>query len=78
MIMSSPGDPIWLREGILITRELPQLGLPVGIVLHKPCRGIFLEKKVMNSKTYIKAYVDNFGERYIEEDDVLEMSERFL
>lgn len=73
MIMSFPGDPIWLREGILMTRELPQLGLPIGVILDKPCRGIFLEKKIINSKTYVKAYVDNFGERYIEETEVLEM-----
>lgn len=76
MILSLPGDPIWLREGILITKEIPSLGLPIGTILHKPCRGIFLERKTFNSKSYIKAYVDNIGERYIEEHEIIELTER--
>lgn len=71
--MSLPGDPIWLREGILVANEIPQHGIPVGIILHKPCRGIFLERKTINSRSYIKAYVDNVGERYVEEEEVLEL-----
>lgn len=74
MIISLPGDPIWLREGVLIAYDLPQHGIPVGTILHKPCRGIFLERKMINSKSYIKAYVDNVGERYIEEDEVIELN----
>jgi len=73
MIMSSPGDPIWLREGVLISRDVPNFGIPIGSILDKPCRGIFLERKIINSRTYIRAYVDNVGERYIDEDEVLEM-----
>lgn len=76
MIMSLPGDPIWLREGILIANEVPTLGIPIGIILNKPCRGIFLERKIINSKNYIKAYVDNMGERYIDEEEVIDLSER--
>ena len=75
MIMSLPGDPIWLREGILISSEVPSFGIPIGSFLNKPCRGIFLESKTINSKSYIKAYVDNIGERYIEEDQVIELSQ---
>jgi len=74
MIASLPGDPIWLREGVLITNDIPLQGIPVGIVLHKPCRGIFLERKIINSRSYIKAYVDNVGERYIEEDEVIDLT----
>jgi len=76
MILSLPGDPIWLREGVLITKEIPSLGLPIGIILNKPCRGIFLERKTFNSKSYIKAYVDDIGERYIEEHEIIELTER--
>ena len=72
--MSLPGDPIWLREGILVISEPQMAGMPVGIILNKPCRGIFLERKVLNSKTYIKAYVDDMGERYIEEEEVIELT----
>ncbi len=74
MIMSSPGDPIWLREGVLVSQHIPNFGLPIGIILSKPCRGIFLERKIINSRTYVKAYVDNIGERYVEEDEVLELN----
>lgn len=76
MIMSLPGDPIWLREGVLVSHDVSCIGLPIGIILDKPCRGIFLERKTVNSKTYVKAYVDNVGERYIDEDEVLELTER--
>ena len=76
MIMSLPGDPIWLREGVLISNDIPTFGIPIGTILHKPCRGIFLERKIINSRNYIKAYVDNIGERYIEEDEVIELTER--
>jgi hypothetical protein len=73
MIASSPGDPIWLREGILVISEPQTSGIPLGVVLNKPCRGIFLERKTFNSIAYIKAYVDDVGERYIQEDEVLDL-----
>ena len=77
MIMSLPGDPIWLREGVFIIKEIySDQGIPSGIFLNKPCRGIFLERKTIKSKTYIKAYVDNIVERLVEEDEVLELTER--
>lgn len=77
MITSSPGDPIWLREGVFIIKEIYNInGLPSGIFLNKPCRGIFLERKMINSRNYIKAYVDDIGERFVEEDEVLELTER--
>lgn len=75
MIVSLPGDPIWLREGVLVSHDIPARGIPIGIILDKPCRGIFLERKTINSKSYVKAYVDNVGERYIDEDEVLELTE---
>ena len=74
MIASLPGDPIWLREGILVINDAYQTGMPIGTILHKPCRGIFIERKTINSKTYIKAYVDDVGERYIEENEVIELT----
>lgn len=77
MIASLPGDPIWLREGVFLIKELyNNHGIPSGIFLNKPCRGIFLERKTINSRSYIKAYVDNMGERLVEEDEVIELSER--
>ena len=56
MISSQPGDPIWIREGVFIANEVCNTGLPVGTILKKPKRGIFLERKVINSRTYIKTY----------------------
>lgn len=77
MIASLPGDPIWLREGVFIAKEISDnLGIPKGIFLNKPCRGIFLERKIVNSKNYIKAYVDDVGERYVDEEEVIELFER--
>ena len=73
MIISLPGDPLWLREGVLVISDAYQPGMPIGIILHKPCRGIFIERKTINSKNYIKAYVDDVGERYIEETEVIEL-----
>lgn len=74
MITSLPGDPIWLREGVFISNDVPLQGIPIGIILHKPCRGIFLERTIINSKSYIKAYVDSVGERFIEEDEVIDLT----
>ncbi len=74
MIASLPGDPIWLREGILVISDACQPGIPVGTILHKPCRGIFIERKTINSKNYVKAYVDDVGERYIEETEIIELT----
>lgn len=75
MIAAIPGEPIWLREGVFVIKDLyTDSGIPCGIFLNKPCRGIFLERKTIKSKTYIKAYVDNVGERLIEEDEVFDMN----
>jgi len=73
MISSQPGDPIWIREGVFIVNEVCNTGLPVGTILKKPKRGIFLERKVINSRTYIKTYIDSIGERFVEECEVLEL-----
>jgi hypothetical protein len=73
MITSAPGDPIWLRAGVLlITNISDSSGLPVGRVLRTPRRGIFLDRKIVKNISYIKAYVENIGERLIEEDEVQE------
>lgn len=74
MITSLPGDPIWIREGVLVSKEVSNSGLPIGIILNKPRRGIFLERKVINNIRYIQAYVDEIGERLIEENEVLELN----
>lgn len=73
--MSQPGEPIWLREGIFLIKVLSSetTGLPIGTFLKKPCRGILLDRKIHLSTAYVKAYVDNLGERYIEESEVLEL-----
>jgi hypothetical protein len=73
MLVSSPGDPIWLREGVLVLNGPDKTGMPIGTILSKPCRGIFLSREIINSKNYVKAYVDNIGERYIDEDEVLDL-----
>jgi hypothetical protein len=72
MISSQPGDPIWIREGVFVASEVGT-GLPVGIILKKARRGIFIERKVINSRTYIKTYIDSLGERFVEEQEVLEL-----
>lgn len=72
--MSLPGDPLWLREGILVIGNPEITGIPVGTILNKPCRGIFLERKTFNNISYVKAYVDSIGERYIEESEVIELT----
>jgi hypothetical protein len=73
MITSQPGDPIWIREGVFIANEVCNTGLPVGTILKKPKRGIFLERKIINSRIYIKTYIDSIGERFVEESEVLEL-----
>jgi len=73
MITSQPGDPIWIREGVFVANEVCSVGLPIGTILNKPKRGIFLERKVINSRTYIKTYIDSIGERFVEESEVLEL-----
>lgn len=73
MITSVPGDPIWLRAGVLlITNMSDPNGLPIGKILRTPRRGIFLDRKLVRDKFYIKAYVEDIGERLIEEDEVQE------
>jgi hypothetical protein len=75
MIMATVGEPIWLREGVFVIKTLSETnsGLPVGTFLSKPSRGIFLDRKTYLSKAYIKAYVENLGERFIDEDEVQDM-----
>ena len=58
MIAATPGDAIWLREGVFLIKDLYSEkghGIPAGTFLNKPCRGIFLERKTIKSKSYIKA-----------------------
>lgn len=73
MITSQPGDPIWIREGVFVANEVCNTGLPIGTILKKPKRGIFLERKIINSRIYIKTYIDSIGERFVEESEVLEL-----
>ena len=73
MITSQPGDPIWIREGVFVANEVCNTGLPIGTILKKPKRGIFLERKIINSRIYIKTYIDSIGERFVEECEVLEL-----
>lgn len=74
MITSLPGDPIWIREGVLVTKEISSDGLSIGTILTKPRRAIFLDRKVFNDKKYVQAYIDDVGERFVEEDEVLELN----
>lgn len=75
MISSAPGDPIWLREGVFVIKQIGnENGIPVGTFLTSPHRGIYLDRKMYLSKSYIKAYVENIGERLIEEEEVLELN----
>jgi hypothetical protein len=74
MIASIPGDPIWIREGVMVSREVSTDGMTIGTILKKPLRAIFLNRKTINDRKYIQAYIDNIGERFIEEDEVLELN----
>lgn len=74
MITSMPGDPIWIREGVLVAKEVSTLGLSIGIILNKPRRAIFLDRKTVNDRKYVQAYIDDIGERFVEEDEVLELN----
>lgn len=74
MITSMPGDPIWIREGVLVAKDVASAGLSIGIILNKPRRGIFLDRKTVNDRKYIQAYIDDIGERFVEEDEVLELN----
>jgi len=74
MIASIPGDPIWIREGVMVAREVSTDGMTIGTILKKPLRAIFLNRKTINDRKYIQAYIDNIGERFIEEDEVLELN----
>jgi hypothetical protein len=74
MITSLPGDPIWIREGVLVAKEVSTDGLSIGTILTKPRRAIFLDRKTVNDRKYVQAYIDDVGERYVEEDEVLELN----
>jgi hypothetical protein len=69
-----PGDPIWIREGVLVSKEVSSAGLSIGTILNKPRRGIFLDRKTINDRKYVQAYIDELGERFVEEDEVLELN----
>jgi hypothetical protein len=73
MAYSSPGDLLWIREGVFVAREIKTNGLPIGSVLQKPRYGIFLERQIINDISYVRTYIENVGERLIEEKDILEM-----
>lgn len=74
MITSLPGDPIWIREGVLVSKDVSTSGILIGIILTKPKRAIFLDRKIVNDRKYVQAYIDDIGERFIEEDEVLELN----
>ena len=74
MLTSMPGDPIWIREGVLVSKEVSNAGLSIGTILNKPRRAIFLQRRTINDRKYIQAYIDDIGERFIEEDEVLELN----
>lgn len=74
MLTSLPGDPIWIREGVLVAKEVSTDGLSIGTILTKPRRAIFLDRKTVNDRKYVQAYIDDVGERYVEEDEVLELN----
>lgn len=74
MLTSMPGDPIWIREGVLVAKEVSSAGLSIGTILNKPRRGIFLDRKTVNDRKYVQAYIDDMGERFVEEDQVLELN----
>lgn len=71
-----PGDPLWIREGVLVSMEMEisTAGMIVGTFLSKPRRAIFLNRKTINNRKYVQAYIDDIGERFIEEDEVLELN----
>jgi len=72
--MSLSGDPIWLRQGLFLIKEINiSQGIPLGSFLSKPCFGIFLERQTINSRNYIKTYVDSIGERYIDEEEIIDL-----
>lgn len=86
MLLADVGDPIWIPEGTFLMYEhfestiekaeaqfLPPLGIPVGDFAKQPVRGIFLERIITRNETYIKAYVDMYGERLVLESDVKDM-----
>lgn len=74
MITSLPGDPIWIREGVLVAKEVSKDGLSIGTILTRPRRAIFLDRKTVNDRKYVQAYIDDVGERFVEEDEVLELN----
>lgn len=74
MIASLPGDPIWIREGVLVSKDVSNSGISIGTILTKPKRAIFLDRKTVNDRKYVQAYIDDMGERFVEEDEVLELN----
>lgn len=73
MLSSGIGEPLWIRSGVCVYDNVYTKGLPVGVVLNAPLRAIFLERVVINSNKFVKAYVDGLGEKIILESDVIEL-----
>jgi hypothetical protein len=74
MLAALPGEPIWLRQGVFLIKKTHDIAdFLNGKFLYKPCIGIFLERKVIKSKTYVEAYVDDHGIILINEEDVIDM-----
>lgn len=73
MISAGIGEPLWIRSGVCVYDNIYTKGLPVGVILNSPLRAILLERVVVNSRNFIKAYVDGLGEKIILESDVIEL-----
>lgn len=73
MLSSAVGEPLWIRSGVCVYDDVYSKGLPVGVVLNTPLRAILLERVIVNSNKFIKAYVDGLGEKIILESDVIEL-----
>lgn len=80
MLLADIGDPIWIPEGTFLlyedydwSRKGKKTGIPVGDFTKKPLRGIFLQRLTLKSDTYIKAFVDTYGQRLILESDIQDM-----
>ena len=74
MIATIPGDPIWLRQGVLLFEQInDKNNIYSGKYLTKPCVAIFLDRKDIESKWYVEAYIANRGRILIKEEECLEL-----
>ena len=77
MISTIPGDPIWLRQGVLLFEQnSDKNNIYSGKYLTKPCVAIFLERKNIESKQYVEAYIANRGRILIKEEECLELKNK--